>query len=162
MILTFVRHFHRHLKRQESEKIMRVLSVAEKNDAAKNLAQVLSHGAASKREGYSKFNKIYEFDCQMKNSNVRMSMTSVSGHLLGLEFTGMFKKWHSCNPVDLFNAPLQRYCPEKFNDIKRTLEKEAKGVQALVIWTDCDREGENIGFEVIQVCLAANPRLKIY
>ena len=48
MILTFVRHFHRSLKRQERDKFMRVLNVAEKNDAAKSLAQVLSNGASSK------------------------------------------------------------------------------------------------------------------
>lgn len=41
-----------------------------------------------------------------------------------------------------------------FAFVQRTLEKEVKQCQALVIWTDCDREGENIGFEIIDVCRA--------
>lgn len=44
--------------------------------------------------------------------------------------------------------------PVLFFSSQRTLEREIQQCQALVIWTDCDREGENIGFEIIHVCKA--------
>lgn len=91
-----------------------------------------------------------------------MTVTSVSGHLLGLDFIGNFKSWQAVNPVALFDAPIQKYCPNDYQNIKKTLEEETRKSQYLIIWTDCDREGENIGFEVIQVCQAVKSNIQVY
>lgn len=33
-------------------------------------------------------------------------MTSVIGHLYGLDFPQEYRKWHSCRPAQLFDAPV--------------------------------------------------------
>lgn len=87
--------------------------------------------------------------------------TSVSGHLLTHEFSSAYRNWQSCNPEQLFDAPVIKTCIERYVKIKQTLEREVRSCQGLIIWTDCDREGENIGFEIISVCRAINPNIKI-
>lgn len=47
-----------------------------------------------------------------------MIMTSVSGHLLQLEFTGSYRKWQACSPLSLFDAPVKKYCPQDYEKIK--------------------------------------------
>ncbi|XP_050076841.1 DNA topoisomerase 3-alpha [Anopheles maculipalpis] len=140
---------------------MKYLNVAEKNDAAKTIAGLLSRGSSQRREGYSPYNKIYEFNYNLQGQNIQMVMTSVSGHLLNYEFLPSFRGWQSCNPEDLFDAPVRKNCPEQYEKIKKTLEREVRGCSALIIWTDCDREGENIGFEIIEVCRAVKPQLRV-
>lgn len=120
---------------------MRVLNVAEKNDAAKNIAGHLSGGNLQRvinlklvniycivlnyfilftfqREGFSKFNKIYEFNHTFQGSPSTMIMTSVSGHLLGYEFQGSYRSWTSCSPLELFHIPVVKECPKDFLNIK--------------------------------------------
>ncbi|CAG0909502.1 unnamed protein product, partial [Cyprideis torosa] len=138
---------------------MRVLNVAEKNDAAKGIAGFLSNGNLHRKEGRSQYNKIYEFNYRVDGRDCQMAMTSVSGHLLQLEFSTAYRKWMSCNPHALFEAPVQKICSEEYQPVKETLESEARRSEMLIIWTDCDREGENIGFEIISVCQAVNPNL---
>ena len=90
---------------------LQVLNVAEKNDCAKNIANIMSQGAANRREGFSPFNKIYEFGYMVQvnfllshwmrklalaviqGQQADMVMTSLSGHLLNMEFAPQYKKW---------------------------------------------------------------------
>ncbi|CAK9834424.1 DNA topoisomerase 3-alpha [Anthophora retusa] len=144
-------------------KVMKVLNVAEKNDAAKHIAGHLSRGTCKRREGLSKYNKIFEFSSYLWNQNCDMIMTSVSGHLLTHEFVGAYRRWQGCHPLSLFDAPIIKSCQEEnYVKIKKTLEREVQKCNALIIWTDCDREGENIGFEIIQVCQAIKPNICVY
>lgn len=46
--------------------------------------------------------------------------------------------------------------------IVQNLEKLAKESQVLVLWLDCDREGEAIAFEVIEICRRVNSRLDVF
>ena len=120
-------------------------------------------GQCQRRDGRSVYNKIYEFQYNAFNQNVKMAMTSVSGHLLSLNFVGTYKNnWQADNPVTLFDAPIQKFCPEIFLNIKKTLEEEIRKSQYLIIWTDCVREGENIGYEVITVCQAIKPNICVF
>ncbi|KAL6425769.1 hypothetical protein ACFW04_009678 [Cataglyphis niger] len=151
------------INRYYSKCNMKVLNVAEKHDAAKSIAAYLSRGTSRKREGLSVYNKIFEFNVQLWGQNCQMVMTSVSGHLLGYEFTGAYRKWQGCHPLSLFDAPVSKQCSEEsYIKIKKTLEREIQSCNALIIWTDCDREGENIGFEIIQVCQVIKPNIRIY
>jgi DNA topoisomerase-3 len=73
--------------RRLEEAIMRVLNLAEKNDAAKNNAAQLSNGTARMVGWFFLFElNIFNQRCQI------MIMTSVSGHLLALEYPPAFQK----------------------------------------------------------------------
>ncbi|THD20861.1 DNA topoisomerase [Fasciola hepatica] len=144
-----------------SQKIMKILNVAEKNDAAKNIADILSGGRFNRREGLSKYNKIYEFPLVFCGSSVTMVMTSVSGHLLNYDFPQMYRSWHASDPLILFDAPVVKSVGKDGEKIKETIQREARACQKLIIWTDCDREGENIGFEVINVCQEVKPNMEV-
>jgi len=47
-----------------------------------------------------------------------MIMMSVSGHLLQFDFTGSHSNWQTCSPISLFDAPVQKYCQQDYQQIK--------------------------------------------
>ncbi|XP_042064078.1 DNA topoisomerase 3-beta isoform X2 [Salvia splendens] len=66
------------------------------------------------------------------------------------DFHGRYQDWNATNPLDLFDAPTVKAESTPKAHIVRHLNQEARGCGHLVLWLDCDREGENICFEVIE------------
>eukprot|EP00889_Picochlorum_renovo_P008524 jgi/Picre1/35554/NNA_003015.t1 len=60
-----------------------------------------------------------------------------------------YQNWEKTDPVTLFDAPTVKNEANPKARVCKHLQTEAKGMDALILWLDCDREGENICFEVI-------------
>ena len=59
-----------------------------------------------------------------------MVVTSVTGHLMELDFGDGHRKWGSCDPVELFDAPVFMGVPDEKKDLEAQLQqalKEANG-----------------------------------
>lgn len=111
------------------------------------------------RNSVNKFIKNYDFNYPQMNSFY--TVTSVAGHLCDHEFDEAYSSWSSCDPLQLFEAPIHTQVKKDAETIARNLKSEARKVQMLMIWTDCDREGEHIGAEIVRVCKEANPRISV-
>lgn len=125
----------------------RVLMVAEKPSIAHSVASALSRGQMSTRRGST---EVHEFDGVFLGFNVQYKVTSVIGHVFGLDFPATYQDWKATDPLDLFEAPTVKTESNPKAHIRRHLSQEALGCGYLVLWLDCDREGENICFEVIE------------
>jgi DNA topoisomerase-3 len=90
-----------------------VLNVAEKPSVAKSVASILSRNQGLRtRDGRSRYNRIFEFNYSINGQPCHMLVTSVTGHLMELEFEDRFRKWHSCDPADLYHLPVRKFVPE--------------------------------------------------
>lgn len=57
----------------------------------------------------SQYNQIYEFPYQLQGVQSQMVFTSVTGHLMGIDFVE--RSWNKLRPVDLFTAPIVKTVP---------------------------------------------------
>ncbi|KAK6459250.1 DNA topoisomerase [Scheffersomyces xylosifermentans] len=138
---------------------MKILCVAEKPSIAKEVSKILSGGRFTTRNSKNKYIKNYDFKFNFPNfGTCDVTMTSVVGHMTNLDFPPSFQ-WGKCVPGRLFDADIIEKItkPEVFENIA----KEAKNSHKLMIWTDCDREGEFIGFEIFKAASKGNCSIQV-
>merc|ERR1719458_1644601 len=139
-------------REHEDEQFVKVLMVAEKPSVAKMMAEHLSGGRFRLRRGQSRANQIFEFikyfgPAQQK---CKIMVTSVVGHVYGLNF----EDGRVRDLSQLFSAKVQKVVEDTTKKLRivEHLQELAQESEYLALWLDCDREGENIGFEVISLC----------
>ena len=82
---------------------------------------------------------------------------------MGLSFPPECKDWQTTKMESLYDTPLLKRPNEGQANVVENLALASKNVDHLVIWTDCDREGEAIGFDIVDLCKGyANPSLKVH
>ncbi|XP_050292586.1 DNA topoisomerase 3-beta isoform X1 [Quercus robur] len=123
-----------------------VLMVAEKPSIAVSIATQLSHGQMSTRRGST---DVHEFEGMFLGFRAQFKVTSVIGHVFSVDFPATYQNWTATDPLDLFQAQITKTESNPKAHICRHLSQEARSCGYLVLWLDCDREGENICFEVI-------------
>lgn len=113
----------------------------------------LNAGHQDKKIGRSKFNPVYEFDLKLSSGIYRMRVTSVLGHLMTTQLPDTHSDWLTTDLMSLYNVPIERIPQEGSGGIQviKNLQECGKDIDSLMIWTDCDREGEAIGFDIIDV-----------
>ncbi|KAL3939460.1 MAG: hypothetical protein SGBAC_005824 [Bacillariaceae sp.] len=138
----------------------RILMVAEKPSIALAIAEALSgKRGPRKRFGISRALPVYEFVSEaFQPSNESgsptkclVTVTSVVGHLFSLGFDNDNQRQN--DPSDFFRLPIVKQ--EESTTSKLRVMDHLRALAAnsdhLVLWLDCDPEGENIAHEVIAV-----------
>lgn len=137
------------------------LNVAEKPSVAKEMANVFSNHTCRSTRSHSQYNPLFEFPFNLNSGQrVNMIITSVAGHLLNTDFMGEDRRW-SPNVQALFGAPIHKYVDDSHKGLVKNLEEQGRRANTVVLWLDCDREGENICFEVLSVVQKSNPRINV-
>ncbi|CAD7964936.1 unnamed protein product [Amoebophrya sp. A120] len=134
-----------------------VLMVAEKPSIAEALANALAENKSkiTKSKRTSPVSPILEFEgyfpfIKKGQEKVWIKITSAAGHVYKREFTKEYLDRRQHPPIVLFDATTEHLEANGKARMPAHFKQEAKDCSYLVLWLDCDREGENICFEVMR------------
>lgn len=119
------------------------LIIAEKNNAAKRISEILSKNSFETEKVNGA--RVYSFS----SNNELFKVIGLRGHILKLDFTDKYSDWQKTDPKELIRADLEKKPLHK--KIVRALEELSEEARRITIATDFDREGELIGSDAVNV-----------
>ena len=81
--------------------------------------------------------------------------------MMELDFDASMKHWNMKSAIKCFHAPVHKTVSERSENLANTLKREIRSCGTLILWLDCDREGENIAMEVVEVCRKVRPNIVV-
>lgn len=141
-----------------------VLNVAEKPSIANTITNFLKIGESRKENSSSQYNPIFSFRRRfMTDEDALMKVTSVTGHITQIEFASKYNEWNKVDPVILIQSAeiIKDFSKDK-RGIVENLKRLSREATDLILWLDGDREGENIAFEVLDICVNQNRLLNVH
>ena len=128
------------------------LIITEKNNSAKKIADILSHGEAAADAAY----KVPFYTWSDSGGEQQMTI-GLKGHVMSPAFPDGYSNWQQTDLHDLIDAELTKEPTDK--NVVKAVRKVAKEADSIVIATDYDREGELIGLEALEQIVEVNPKV---
>ena len=121
-----------------------IIAVAEKPSIADAIAKALASSPITTRSATGV--RTHEFQGRYEGRQCEFRVTSVLGHCFSLDFAEAYRDWDACDPAELWDAPVVSVPTS--GGVLKNLRETASGGDALILFLDCDREGEAIAFQV--------------
>jgi DNA topoisomerase-3 len=91
---------------------------------------------------------------------------------MGYKFPDHCKNWqhtdfdtlyqsNTLSSCSIYLVPLEKVPVENCIYVVKNIQEQARDVDELILWLDCDREGEAIAYDVIDVCKSVNRHLHV-
>eukprot|EP00924_Labyrinthula_sp_SR-Ha-C_P005387 snap_masked-scaffold_1-processed-gene-30.37-mRNA-1 protein AED:0.19 eAED:0.19 QI:0/0/0/1/1/1/4/0/927 len=127
-----------------------VFLVAEKPSIAKSFADALCTSAEKCNTiKNGRLPPVHIFQGKFKNKTVTFRVSSVAGHLFSCDFPTDYQNWERTDPEELFEAKVEDIPVSK--GMLGHIRGEGKKADYILLCLDCDREGENIAYEVLSL-----------
>lgn len=141
-----------------------VLCVAEKNSAARAIADVMCAIRGVQKQTRAGRNPVFTFPYVVDGAEVTVLFTAVAGHIKATQFDTQSDSWGRRPHIDLLDtskSSVSWEVMEDKQDLAQHLRDVARAAHMLVLWLDCDSEGEKIAQDVADVCRKQKPSLAV-